>query len=137
MLLCSLRSLKEGEGLELEANSHGNNIKKSNNVVFIPTVVGLKKLLNVRVESCFIWGKMRTAALEMAPRIALRNCSKGQYIYHFGARGMHAIKHLFFQKVSTSLVKLLLSGRTVVTMKEFSAFLDMGRYKNWTHKISS
>ena len=50
-LLCSLGSLKEGEGLELEANSHGNNIKKSNNVVFIPAVVGLKKLLSVRVES--------------------------------------------------------------------------------------
>ena len=25
----------------------------------------------------------------------------------------------------------------VVTMKEFSAFLDMGWYKNWAHKISS
>ena len=49
-LLCSLHSLKEGEGLALEANSHGNNMK-SNNVVFIPTVVGLKKLLNVKVES--------------------------------------------------------------------------------------
>ena len=49
-LLCSLHSLKE-EGLELEANSHGNNIKESNNVVFIPTVVGLKKLCNVRVQS--------------------------------------------------------------------------------------
>ena len=38
---------------------------------------GLKK--DVQVESCelsFIWGKMRTAALEAASQIALRDCSK-------------------------------------------------------------
>ena len=71
-LLCSLHSLKEREGLELEANGHGNNIKKSNSVVFIPAVVGLKKLQRESPELSFIWGKVRTAALEMAPQIALR-----------------------------------------------------------------
>ena len=71
-LLCSLHSLKEREGLELEANGHGNNIKKSNSVVFIPAVVGLKKLQCESPELSFIWGKVRTAALEMAPQIALR-----------------------------------------------------------------
>ena len=30
----------------------------------------------MRAASCFIWGKMRIAALETAPQIALRNCSK-------------------------------------------------------------
>ena len=43
---------------------------------------------DVQLESCelsFIWGKMRTAAREAAPQIALRDCSKvalgeGQYI---------------------------------------------------------
>ena len=40
---------------------------------------GLKK--DVQVESCelsFIWGKMRTAALEAASQIALRDCSKAE-----------------------------------------------------------
>ena len=27
--------------------------------------------------------------------------------------------------------------RTVITIKDFSAFLDMRRYKNWTHKMDS
>ena len=34
---------------------------------------------DVQLESCklsFIWGKMRTAAREAAPQIALRDCSK-------------------------------------------------------------
>ena len=43
---------------------------------------------DAQLESCelsFIWGKMRTAAREAAPQIALRDCSKaavgeGQYI---------------------------------------------------------
>ena len=59
---------------------------------------------------------MRTAAWETAPQIALRNCSKGRgegvgggghYICDFGESGIHAIKHIFFQKISTSLVKLM------------------------------
>ena len=35
-----------------------------------------KKMNNMRVVSCFIWGKMRTAAWEAASHIALRDCSK-------------------------------------------------------------
>ena len=31
---------------------------------------------NMRVVSCFIWGKMRTVARETAFHIALGNCSK-------------------------------------------------------------
>ena len=43
-----------------------------------------KKMYNLRVAS-FIWGKMRTAAWEKAPQLALRDCSKeavseGQYM---------------------------------------------------------
>ena len=41
------------------------------------SLVHLKK--KAQLESCelsFIWGKMRTAAWETAPKIALRNCSK-------------------------------------------------------------
>ena len=42
-----------------------------------------RKMYNLIVVSLsFIWGKIRTAAWEAAPHIALRNCSKerGQYI---------------------------------------------------------
>ena len=39
-----------------------------------------------------------------------------------------------FQKVLAVLVK---SQETVITMKDFSAFLDMRRCKNWVHKKCS
>lgn len=36
----------------------------------------LKKMHNVRVLSCFSWGKVWTIAWETVPQIAPRNCSK-------------------------------------------------------------
>ena len=56
----------------------------------------------MRVTS-FIWSKMRTAAQEIAPQIALRHCSKetqgeGQYICDFGEGTIHTIKHIFLQR---------------------------------------
>ena len=33
-------------------------------------------MYNVRVVSCFIWGKMRTIAWKTTSQISLRNCSK-------------------------------------------------------------
>ena len=80
---------------------------------------------------------METAALEPAPQIALRNCSKeaGEkdsiYVI-FGEGEIHAMKH-FFQKASASLVKSSLVTRNSVTMKDFSV-LDRRRCKNWAHK---
>ena len=96
----------------------------------------LKK--NAQHESCklsFIWGKMKTAAWETAPQIALRNCSKetgGRSVYMwFWWRGDTCNQaHIFPEGFCWS-------QGTVITMKNFSAFLDMGRYKNWAHKISS
>ena len=55
----------------------------------------------------------------------------------FQEEGIHAIKPIFFQKISTSLMKLCLSWGTVITFKDFSAFPNMRRYKNWAHKIGS
>ena len=53
---------------------------------------------------------MRTAAWETAPQTALKNCFKeveeGQYISDSSEGRIHAIKHIFFQKVSASLMKL-------------------------------
>ena len=55
----------------------------------------------------------------------------------FGEGGIHAIKQIFFQKVSVSLGEPSLVMRNSVTMKDFSAFLDMRRYKNWALRLSS
>ena len=80
-------------------------------------IVSLKK--STRHESCklsFVWGKIRIVAQEIAPQIALRDCSKeaggerSEYMI-FGEGRVHATKRVFLQKVSTSLVKPLLVTR--------------------------
>ena len=93
---------------------------------------------NTQCEGCeltFIGWKMRTIAQETAPQIALRNCSKeveGKVrIYVILWKGVvHVINPIFF-------AVFCLSWGAVITMKDFSAFLDTKRYKNWTHKIGS
>ena len=60
-----------------------------------------------------------------------------QYRCDFWWRGSTCNQARIFQKVSISLVKSFLVTSSSVTMKDFSAFLDMGRYKNWAHKIGS
>ena len=50
---------------------------------------------------------------------------------------IHVIKHTFLPKFSAGLLKLLMSQGVVITMKDFSAFLNTRRYKNWAHKIGS
>ena len=87
-------------------------------------------------EFSVIWGKMKTAAWETTPQVVLRNCSKevgreGQYIQDFGGGGIHTIKLIFFQKHLLVSWSFCLSQGTVIAMKDISAFLDMGRYKNW------
>ena len=51
---------------------------------------------------------MRTIAWETAFQIALKNCSDkergGQYIRDFGSGKIHTVKHIFFQKISPSLM---------------------------------
>ena len=69
-----------------------------------------------------------------------RDKGKRQHMYDPGKGGVHAIKHFFFffgrkfLLVSWSFYK---SWETIVTMKDFSAFLDMRRSKNWTNGINS
>ena len=70
---------------------------------------------------------MRTAAQETAPQIALRNCSKDaewgcQCICDFGKGGLHAIRHIFFQKISASLLKLLRVTRNSCHYERFKCF---------------
>ena len=70
-----------------------------------------KKMLNLRCELSFIWGKMRTEAWETAPQIALRNSStevgkEGQYIWFWWRGEFSAIK-LIFQRFSASHKELI------------------------------
>ena len=51
---------------------------------------------------------MRTAAWEIAPvKLFQRGRGEGLYACDFSEGGVHAIMHIFFQKVSAVLVKLL------------------------------
>ena len=83
----------------------------------------------------FIWGQMRTAAGEVAFQIALRDCSKvamgeSQYI-RFWWRGSSVPWSTHFTK------GFCYSWGSDVTMKGFSASLDMKRYKDWDHCMIS
>ena len=94
-------------------------------------------LKNAQCKSCqlsFIWGKMRTAAWEIHPQTALRNCSKEVG----GKDSIHVIlvKGEYMQS-STFFFAESFCWETIVTMKDFSAFLAMMRYKNWAHRNSS
>ena len=79
---------------------------------------------------------MRTAARETASQIALRNCSKeagGKVsIYVILVKGAYMQSSPYFFTEG-----FFYSQGAVVTMKDFSVFLDMTRYKNWAHKIVS
>ena len=95
---------------------------------------------NTQRESCklsLIRGKMRTLAQETASQIALRNCSKEivgkviMYVILVKGEYMHSRTYFFLQKVFSR------SQGAGITMKNFSAFLDLRRYKNWVHKIGS
>ena len=55
----------------------------------------------------------------------------------FGEGGIHELKHLFFQKVSMSLLKPLLVTRSSYHQEGFQCFARYGEYKKWAHKINS
>lgn len=60
---------------------------------------------------------MRTAPRDTVLQIALGKCFKAAagkvsiYIYDFGEGGIHAIEHIFFQKVSASSMKFSASHK--------------------------
>ena len=86
---------------------------------------------------------LKTTAQKTAPQTTLRNYSKevageGQFLCDFGEGGRTCNQaRLFFRRCPLASWGLCLSRETVVTMKDFSAFLDLRRFKNWAHKISS
>ena len=81
-------------------------------------------LKNAQCESCelsFIWGKMRTAARETEFQITLRNCSEE-------ALGGARVNRSFAG--SWECQKIIVKGNQISQVKEFSAFLCMGRCKS-------
>ena len=94
--------------------------------------VSTKMMHSVSFELSFIWDKMRTAAQETAPQIALRDCSKetvgeGQYIW-FWRRGssMQLSTHFIngFLLVTTSWCH---HGADVIMIYSFSRYEKMQR----------
>ena len=75
---------------------------RSNFLVVVEMILYCRLEQSAQRESCelsFIWGHMKTAAMETAPQTVLRNCSKegggeGQYICNFREEGVHEIKHI-------------------------------------------
>ena len=99
---------------------------------------------NIQLESCEL--SFITAAWETAPQleIPLRHCSKearGRIVYtyiYFWERGNICNQaRIFCRKLLLVLGGFCESWETSITMKTFSAFLEMRRYRNWAHKISS
>ena len=75
---------------------------------------------------------MRTVAQETAPQVALRDCSKevrgNVILVKGGGGGFSTIKPLLYKRFSSSHKELV---------KGYSNFLDMRRYKDSDHEISS
>ena len=67
---------------------------------------------------------------ESSEKLLQRSKGECQYIWNSGEGEVHAIKHFFF-------FFLQVSASQEEQMSPWSAFLDMRRYKNWAHKISS
>ena len=76
----------------------------------------------------------RPLAQKVAPQIALKGCSRGreegQWIW-WKRSTQRALKHIFFTE------GYCWSPGTDISLKNFSVFLDMRKYKNWARKISS
>ena len=67
-------------------------------------------------------------------KLLQRSREEGQYTCDFWWGGNTCNQALFFFFFCR---RFLLLMRRLITMKEFSAFLDMRRYKSWAHKIGS
>ena len=87
---------------------------------------------------------MRTITWETASQITLRNCfrevERKVNIYVILVKGNYMQSSTYFSR-SSLLISMKLSfcksQEIVITMKDFGAFLDKRRYKNWAHKIST
>ena len=80
--------------------------------------IGIVDYKDAQLESCklsLIWGKMRPAAWETVPQIALKNCSKEAVGEGgFGKEGVQCDQALIFQRFSASQEKLMSLRRDLV-----------------------
>ena len=130
----------ESHGQKKQRSPRGHKVLDTTELLSVQaqttlTLCRLKKdVQHESFELSFIWGKMRTAAWEIAPQIALRNCAKevvGKVsICDFGEGGVQTIKHLSYKRFSASHEELM-------SHKGISAFLYIRRCKDWGHGISS
>ena len=102
-------------------------------IVSVAIFVNLKQMYNLKVA--FYLGQNEDCGLgdstsDSSEKLLQRGRVVGQYVCGFGEGGIHAIKHIFFQKISTSLGIISASHEEQSTMKDCSAFLDVRRYKN-------
>ena len=84
----------------------------------------------------FYWGQnenysSRDSTSDSPEKLLQRSRGEGQNICYFVEGVVHVINPIFFAEV------FYLSWGAVITMKNFIAFLDTKRYKNWTLKIGS
>ena len=96
---------------------------------------GCKLSLQVKFESCklsLVWGKMRTAAWETdSSERLLQRGSGGKLVYKMLVKGkFNKMKCLCYKMFSAGHEELMSSWKD-------SAFLDVKRYKDWDHEISS
>ena len=88
---------------------------------------------NVSCVLSFIWGQNRNCSLgdstsDGSERLLQRHRGESK-IYKILVKGdFNAIKCLLYKRLSAT-------QRADVTMKGFSAFLDMRRFKDWHHEI--
>ena len=106
--------------------------------------VDLKRCTTWKLWVKFYLGQKEDCSPGDSTSKALRNCSKEiagkDSIYVILVKGEYMRPRISFFVESFSwkdLMKLLLVMRNNRHHEGFSVFLDLRRYKNWTHKISS
>ena len=102
--------------------------------------VDLKIMHNMSIK--FYLGQYEDCSLgdstsDSSAKLFQRGSGERRYICDFGEGGVHAIEHIFFAESLCWSHEASACHKKVVTTKHFSALLDMRRYKNWAHKISS
>ena len=101
--------------------------------------VDLKKCTTLKLS--FNWGQNEDHMLgdntsESSEKLLQRSNEEGQHMHNFGERRIEAIKHIFFQKFSASLMKFSVNHEDQSSpWRIFSIFLDMRRYKIGLIKI--
>ena len=85
------------------------------------------KLYVGRNEDC----SLGDSTSDRSERLLQRGEGEGWYICDFGKGAVHGIKHMYFLGSFCWPREAAACHKKVVTVKDFSVFLEMRRYKNW------